>query len=170
MLVLGEERDVPFDVETDFDDGRIFQQRLQRGERGGERDLLADIWRRLLQRAASDGEQFAGAWIGAAMRERDVDGVVGAERKRKPDELGARGVVGIGFGVEADAPAALGAGDVGFERGEIADGFVSVALELGFDRLDDAAGRAAWIVPRLAAPRLARQRIGRRSPRPSPWR
>jgi hypothetical protein len=31
-LVLGEERDIPFDVEADFDDGRVFQQRMQRRE------------------------------------------------------------------------------------------------------------------------------------------
>ena len=71
---LGKQRPVELAVLADLEDALVFQQRLERAERGG----LADLVGRDLA-----GEQAAASAIAAlAVGERHVAGFVGCERKR----------------------------------------------------------------------------------------
>ena len=78
-LVARQQRDVPLDVQPNFENARILKQRFQRADGADEWDLRTRVGRCFRVRLFTR-EQLSRSRIGAAMRERHIDRVIGAER------------------------------------------------------------------------------------------
>ena len=93
---------VVFDVLADLEDRRVLQQRLQRGQRLAERNLVFGS-------AAAEQVAGAGACGRAAHRRRGP----GADGQREADELGLHRIERGGLGVEGDDAGLARLGDPG---------------------------------------------------------
>ena len=79
---------------------RVFQQRLEPGQRFGQGDLFRHF----------------GNQVGGAVGQRDVAGLTGFHAQRYADQLGLLLVQRGGFSVESDQSRGLGAGDPALQR------------------------------------------------------
>ena len=134
----GHDGEVVFAVLGDLEDGGVFQQGLEPGERRGLVDLdqgFAGVGLAAEIEAAGTGHGLV------LMRQGDVAGVIGADSQGDAAQAGMGGAEGIGLGVEADHPRCRSAGDEGVEVFEGLDTAVGVGVD-GLDRggaLDDLA-------------------------------
>ena len=84
--MAGQHVEVVLDVLPDLEDRVAFQQRLQQRDRRGPVDL----------------RRAFGEHVGAAVAERDVAGIVGAQREADPDQLGLHRVEHAGLGIDRE--------------------------------------------------------------------
>ena len=126
--VAGQHQLVVLEVLADLEDTRVLEQRLERGQRGIERDLPGRRGGSFQVEAAQ--VETAGA-RGRAMAERDIAGLARRERERHPNQVGAERVERGGLGVDRDA-SLLGRGhDPGLERRQVLDQLVVRLAGLG---------------------------------------
>ena len=134
----GHDGEVVFAVLGDLEDGGVFQQGLEPGQRRGLVDLdqgLAGVGLAAEIEAAGVGGRLM------LMGQGDVAGVIGADGEGDAAQARVGGAEGIGLGVEADDAGRRGAGDEGVEVFEGLDTAVGVGVD-GLDRggaLDDLA-------------------------------
>ena len=113
--VAGKDVDVVLGVLADLEHRIALEQRFQ----PGECLRLVDL------------ERLFGKHIRAAVPQRDVARIVGAERKADPRQLGAHRVKRAGFGVECHHSSRESARDPAVERFERLDALVSVEIDCG---------------------------------------
>ena len=109
--------EVVLGVMGDLHHRRVFQQRLEPGQRFGQGDLLGHL-----------GDQ-----VGGAMGQRDVAGLTGFHAQRHPDQFGLLLVQRGGFGVEGHQPRGLSAGDPALQRLDRGHQLIFVVSDGRFD-------------------------------------
>ena len=141
-----EHQPVVLDVLADFEDARIFEERLQRRQGGIDRDLARDL-AELPRGRLGIAEQVAR--LGCSHRFQMSEGDVGCPPRRHrqgdADEGGVVRVEGVGLGIHRHHSGLACLGDPGLQLAEAGDGLVTRRVDgvrrLGRAQGDEAGGR-----------------------------
>ncbi|MNX86568.1 hypothetical protein D3C86_1184550 [compost metagenome] len=125
--------EVVFDVLAHLQNRRVFQQGLEAFQRGGLVDLRQRLARLALGRFQTEVETAVQRRVAArlmVMGQRNIAGLVRADRDGDAAQTGMGGRQGVGLGVEADDPGGAGAGDPAVQILQRLHALVTVAVEV----------------------------------------